>query len=281
MYQLSKPAAHLAPYIEHYWFVSATEATPFDLRVDVYVDARADLVFNFGVPYTRTVLGERPRLHQASNLDAQRSRPIQIAQQGAVDIVGVRFHTAGLSPFVSLPIVHWTDRIVPIDQVFGVDVLPVEEALRRANGTAEKTQILDAYLGRRLQLTPAKESVQVLKARIEAEGGRVRMDELCEAGRINIRQLDRLFRSHVGFTPKTFARIVRFQQALSLLRTDPGCTLAAVGAACGYYDQPHFVRDFKTYAGVAPKAQVGYFPADGPADFSPNVVQFVQDPRRE
>lgn len=53
VYQLSKPAAHLAPYIEHYWFVSATEATPFDLRVDVYVDARANLVFNFGVPPTR------------------------------------------------------------------------------------------------------------------------------------------------------------------------------------------------------------------------------------
>jgi len=279
VYQLSKPAAHLSPYVEHYWFVTATEAAPFDLRVDVYVDARADLIFNFGVPYTRTVLGERPRLQQASNLDAQRTQPLQIAQQGAVDIVGVRFHTAGLSPFVSLPVVHWTDRVVPLEQVFGAEVASVEREIATAKSPAEKTAILDAFLGRRLRLTPAKETAQTLKARIEAEGGQGRMDELCDAAGVSIRQLDRLFRSHVGFTPKAFARIVRFQRALSLLRTDPGCTLAAVGAACGYYDQPHFVRDFKAYAGVAPRAQVGYFPAGGPADFSPNVVQFVQDPR--
>jgi AraC-like DNA-binding protein len=47
----------------------------------------------------------------------------------------------------------------------------------------------------------------------------------------------------------------------------------------GYYDQPHFVREFKRFAGSAPKHRVGYFPADVPTDFSPNLVQYVQDSR--
>lgn len=279
MYQLSSPAPALSPFIEHYWFVSATEARPFDLRVDVYVDARADLVFNFGAPYTRTVLDGRtaPLEQLASNLDAQRTRPIRIAQRGAVEIVGVRFRTAGLSPFVSQPVDGWTDRVVPLDEAFGADGPAVEAALRAASSREARTELLDAFFGARLAQTPAHATVQALMTRIERAGGDVRMADLSAEGRVPIRKLDRWFLRHLGFSPKAFARIVRFQRALTMLKTDPGCTLAAVGAACGYYDQPHFVRDFKQYAGVAPSARVGYFPADGPDDFSPNVVQFVQD----
>ena len=103
------------------------------------------------------------------------------------------------------------------------------------------------------------------------------MDELSERSHISQRQLNRLFRAHLGFSPKTFSRVVRFQRALNLLKSDPGCTLAEVATRCGYDDQPHFVHEFKAYAGAAPKKLVGYFPAAGLADFSPNLVRFVQD----
>jgi len=86
-----------------------------------------------------------------------------------------------------------------------------------------------------------------------------------------------MFRAYVGISPKTMARIFRFQTALAQLTSDPKCTLAEVAARCGYYDQPHFVREFKRFAGTAPKHRVGYFPSEAPTDFSPNLVQYVQD----
>ena len=279
MYQLARPAPLLAHYIEHYWSIFATEEAPLDLCVDVFVDARADLVFNFGAPYTRAVSGEPGRLLQASNLDAQRTRPIRIEQRGAVAITGVRFHSAGLAPFFPGPLARWTDRVVPLDEALGPSALALECALRTVGpDLAEKARILDGYFAARLSLTPGVEALLRLKSRIEAAGGLVRMDELCELSHTSIRQLDRLFRRHLGLSPKAFARVVRFQRALSLLRTDPGCTLAAVAATCGYYDQPHFVREFKAYAGAVPRAQVGYFPAGAPDDFGSNLVQFLQDP---
>jgi AraC-like DNA-binding protein len=281
MYQLSQPTAELAPFIERYWFVHADATRPLDLTVDVFVDARADLVFNFGVPYSRQVLGEPAIVQKESNLDAQRTRPITIAQKGAIVITGVRFHTAGLSPFVGGAVSEWTDRVVPIAEVFGPEVEAVSDGLRATGADVRaQTAMLDAWLGKRLALTPQKQLVQTLKSKIETEGGQVRMRELSESASISIRQLDRLFKAHVGVGPKTFARIIRFQRGLSMLTRDPGCTLADVAAACGYYDQSHFVREFRQYAGVAPRAQVGYFPSDAPTDFSPNLVQFVQA-RRE
>lgn len=278
MYLLSQPAATLSAYIDNYWFLQTGAEPSFALSVDVFVDARADLIFNFGDPYTRTRIGEPPHSYVDSSLDAQRSYPIKISQKGAMHVAGVRFHAAGLAPFVTPPVQRWNNRVVPVAEVFGASAGSLEQELRAAgDDLGAQARILDAFFLGRLRPTPGQQTLHRLKTKIESEGGLIRIDELCELGSISIRQLDRLFRDYLGFSPKTFSRIVRFQNALLLLKGHPGCTLADVAARCGYYDQPHFVRECRTFAGAVPSAQVGYFPTGAPADFSPNLVQFLQD----
>lgn len=278
MYSLRSPRETLRPYIEHYWFVHAPPGQPLDLTVDVFVDARADLVFNFGAPWTRTPHGGRARLVRGSVLDAQRLVPIKIRQAGQVVLAGARFHAAGLAAFVTASVHAWTGRVLPVEAVFGRGVARLSRALRESAGDADaQAALLDAFFAERLDVTDGKQTLWVLTSAIVGAGGLLRMDELCRARGVSIRQLDRLFRAHVGVSPKTFARIVRFQSALAQLTRDPGCTLADVAARSGYYDQPHFVREFKRFAGAAPKHQIGYFPPEAPTDFSPNLVQFVQD----
>ncbi len=62
--------------------------------------------------------------------------------------------------------------------------------------------------------------------------------------------------------------------------TDPEVSLGTVAAEAGYYDQAHFVRDFRLFSGGVPRGYRGYYPPEGPADFAPNVVVFVQDADR-
>ncbi|MFN8574491.1 MAG: helix-turn-helix domain-containing protein [Gemmatimonadaceae bacterium] len=267
MYLLRRPDPRLAPWIEHYWFVRSEPAQPFHLSVDVYVDARADLILNFGVPYTRTVTGQEPTRQSASNLDAQRLQPIRIDQHGRVVITGARFHTGGLAPFVRQSVHEWTDRVVPVGEVFAGDL---ESSLRTLD-VDEQAAALDAYFLSQLKLTPALRDFFECKALIES--GITRMDGLP----VPLRRLDRLFRAHLGVPPKTFARVVRFQRALQRVRQEPGCTLAQIAFECGFTDQSHFVREHRRFAGVAPSKHVGYFPSDAPTDFSPNLVRFVQD----
>jgi AraC-like DNA-binding protein len=280
MYQLSQPHPALAPHIESYWFVFAEAGEPVEISVDVFVDLRADLIFNLRAPYTRAVAGRRPRRISRSNLDAQRIHPIRIEQRGDVRICGVRFRIAGLAPFVAAPVDRFSNRVVPIATVFGKTIVALENELRAAEADRQaQTELLDAFFLRRLELGKPNTLVHQLKDQIDAEGGLERVAELCARAGISRRQLDRLFRSQLGFNPKTFARVVRFQRALARLRSDPGCTLADLAAECGYYDQPHFVREFKALAGSPPKTRVGYFPPGAPTDFSPNLVRFVQDDR--
>ena len=276
MYELRFPADDLRPFIESYWFVACAPGEVVDLSVDVYVDVRADLIFNFGVAYARTVCGGTRVLQAASNLDAQRTAPIRIHQAGNVEITGVRFRTAGLSFFVDEDLSTFTNRVVPLPEALGPRGASVALAIRGRSPDDQK-ELLDAHLRAMLIDDDGRRTTLAVARRIDASGGIDRVEALCAHGGVSQRQLDRLFRQHLGVSPKVLSRVARFQRALNRLKTDPGCTLAAVAADCGYYDQPHFVRDFKRFSGVPPRAQVGYFPKDAPTDFSPNLVQFVQD----
>lgn len=274
MYQLRNPHPALAPYIESYWFV-VPDPDPVDLRVDVFVDGRADLVLNYGVPYTRRVIGGEAREHGTSNLDAQRLVPIQIEQRGRVHLVGVRFRLGGLGPFARAELRAWTGGTPPPAAVLGEGVDTLEAALVGLDPDAALPR-LDAFFLGRLQLDPGRAGFErALWALERSTGG---ADVAAIAGHVgaSARQVDRWFARHLGIPPKTVGRILRFQGALRALMRDPGCPLADVAVAAGYFDQAHFVREFRRMTGAVPRGYRGYFPPAGPVDFAPNVVAFVQ-----
>lgn len=277
MYQLRSPAPALRPYLEHYWFVAPEPGAPVDLRVNVFVDARADLIFNFGAPYRREVIGGEVGEHSASNLDAQRLVPIRITQRGQVRTSGVRFRLGGLGPFARVPLDAWTNRTPPPAAVLGGGASALEAALERAPGIDEQARLLDAFFGDALSTGESFATFErALDALVEG-GGRAGVAEAQAAAGTSRRQLDRLFARYLGIPPRTAARVLRFQSTLRALMRDPGCVLAQVAAAAGYYDQAHFIREFRAMSGGVPRGYRGYYPPTAPSDFAPNGVAFVQD----
>ena len=278
MYELRPPAALLQPFIEHYWSVAPDGHGPVDLRVDVFVDGRADLVFNFGAPYTREALGVARRVRR-SNLDAQRLHPIRITQRGAVEVCGVRFRLGGLGPFVRTPLTAWTDQTPAPADVLGPEATALETALRDAAGLDARAALLDAFFLRALIDDAARRRFdRALAALVSSDGGAT-VAAAAEAAGVSSRELGRLFARHLGVAPKAVARVLRFQSALRALMRDPGCALADVAARCGYFDQAHFIKDFRRFTGGVPRGYRGYYPPAAPSDFAPNVVLFVQDGR--
>lgn len=280
MYELRPPAPALRRSIEHYWSVTPAPGEGVDLRVDVFVDARADLIINHGTSYTRAVLGERPRRVARSNLDAQRLRPLRIVQRGDVRIFGVRFHLGGLAPFAAGPLHRWTDQTPAPAAVFGEGARALDDALRGVTSPDAMAAVFDAFFLAAWRDGEGRELCGRALDALVAGNGAATVAELAAAHGLSARSLERLFARHVGLSPKTVARVLRFQAALRALMSDPGTALADVAAACGYFDQAHFVRDFRRFTGGVPRGYRGYYPKDGPRDFAPNVVAFVQDPPR-
>jgi AraC-like DNA-binding protein len=81
---------------------------------------------------------------------------------------------------------------------------------------------------------------------------------------ITSRYLQKLFLQYTGLTPKLYSKINRFQNSLSLV-TKKDISLTAVAYTCGYFDQSHFIREFKSFTGLTPS---GYSIANSPVAFA-------------
>jgi len=67
-----------------------------------------------------------------------------------------------------------------------------------------------------------------------------------------------MFREEVGLTPKLYCRIRRFQQVLALIRCGKPVEWADIALSCGYFDQAHFVHDFRAFSGITPSAYASH-----------------------
>ena len=81
----------------------------------------------------------------------------------------------------------------------------------------------------------------------------IRISELASIACLGKKQFERVFLAMVGMNPKEYARIVRFQQSLKLMQNQPeSISLAQISYQCGYSDQSHFIREFRTLSGYTP-----------------------------
>lgn len=277
MYILRQPAAELRDHIEHYWFVLDAAGESVDLRVEVFVDVRADLIFNFGAPYRREVIGAAATEIAASNLDAQRLVPIRIEQHGLVRVSGVRFHLGGVGPFTAADLSAWSGMTPDPGEVFGVGAHRLEADLRAERDPDSAAALLDDFFLEQLAAQGPNDGFERALSVLRASDGRAPFSEVASAAGMSPRHVERLFARELGFPPKTVARVLRFQLALRGLMQKPDEPLGALAAAAGYFDQAHFVRDFKQFTGGVPRGYRGYYPPAAPTDFAPNVVVFVQD----
>lgn len=276
MYRLYPPAEPLRLYVEQYWSLKTTSSAALPLHEQIVVDGRADLMFNFGAAYARqSAVGET---HMArSHLDAQRAYPVVIAQVGQIDLFGVRLRPGGLAAFASLPLYETLNLTVDLDCLWGAEAREWEQRLYDAPDDAARVALIDGFLLARLRPAPLLAAALHVGAQLERSGGVIRIASISRDMGYSIRSVDRLFRHAYGYSPKFYARVVRFQQVLAMMGAQPHTPLIDVAMACGYYDQAHFSHEFAAFAGSTPQAYRAEMLARQPAP-PPNLVRLLNDP---
>jgi AraC-like DNA-binding protein len=142
-------------------------------------------------------------------------------------------------------------EVVSLDDLLGAHAIELEERLAEASTWTARFALLDAVFARRLaDAAPPPRDVRWAWERLRATAGAVRIDDLARELGWSRRHFAQRFKAELGVTPKTTARLMRFNRATRRLRA--GEPLAGVALDCGYYDQPHMNREFREFAGRAP-----------------------------
>ncbi len=124
--------------------------------------------------------------------------------------------------------------------------------LAEKNTFQERIQVAEDYLLPFARNALTKTSVMETAQHAYLRNGAVKIQDLANHSSLSLRQYERRFVTEIGFTPKLFARITRFQRALDIKRIAPRRSWMSVAHELGYFDQMHMVRDFQCLSGNAP-----------------------------
>jgi AraC-like DNA-binding protein len=252
-YEEFPPPAPVAACVACLWTLTgAGDTAAFDL---ILPDGRPELVVHRGDPFRQRLASGATRRQPRRLVVGQMTGAVALAPGRRVESIGVRFTPAGLSPLCGFAQADLADRLVAVDDLQQAPLLQTLAAA--AAGAPTTVAALDALrdLLVRVYATAPPPDPGLLRAvvAIAESGGDVAMDALAATAGVSSRWLERHFQNAVGVSPKRLARLVRFRRVLAALDANPADRGAAVALDHGYYDQAHFIADFRAFAGDAPR----------------------------
>ncbi len=229
-----RPAPDLAGLVERHWVVS------WDLRGRPPYTSQV-------IPHPSVNLVIEPHGAHVYGVGTER---FERRLEGAGKAVGTKFRPGGFYPFAGFPVAELTDASLPLGAVFG----PAGDELgKRAAEANDPTALVEAFLRER---APARdENVELLAWIIRQmldEPHITRVDELAARHGMSVRSLQRLFRTYVGVSPKWVLQRYRVHEAAERMAEGRHGDWAELALELGYFDQPHFIKDFKALVGSSP-----------------------------
>jgi AraC-like DNA-binding protein len=175
--------------------------------------------------------------------------------EAGTTLVGLRFRPEAGARVLGVPAQEIVDRHVRLDQLWRrQDVHNVSERLLEQRTAAARVAVAQSLLLRRADIRARDPIVErALPFVTTAE----RVDRMARELGISERHLRRRFLASVGYSPKTFQRIIRFQMLLAIAKAHPSTRLGHVALLAGYADQAHMTREVGHFAGVRPSAVLG------------------------
>lgn len=252
IYRIFPPHPQLARHVACIWYLrKRTEGGAPPDRI--LPDGCMEMIFNLRTPFSQADATGAFARQPPAILVGQLSRFVLLQPAAEVEVLAVRFKPAGAHAVLRLDLDELTDRYVALDQL-GRGWRELAGRVANAATLAARVRLLEGELLRRLpHPTPAGARTNVALDLLHAGEVPPRIEAVARTLGLSPRQLERTFRREVGLTPKHYSRLVRFRRMLAALdRADP--QWADLAAQAGYSDQPHLVREFREFAGLAPRA---------------------------
>jgi len=183
-----------------------------------------------------------------------RTAPISIpAGDGASKLVVV-FRKGMAHPFFPVPMSEFSDTVVDADYFWKDDFRFLRERLLATPSVSERFRLVEEFLLSRLNSdTHVNPCVEYALDEIVRRPGYTSLSALSLKIGYSQKHFIDLFKKHIGLTPKAYVRVMRFQNAVAAIELADDVDWAAIALQSGYYDQAHFINEFRAYSGFTPK----------------------------
>lgn len=251
----SVPPLPLAAFVKCFWYWEGAPQTHSKERL--MPDGEPAIIFNLREGGIRIYDSEdftRYSSFSGAVITGARTRSFVIDAVQEDRVFGIQFHPGGTFPFCQAPASVLENQTVDLDCLWRGAAGEFRERLLGARSVEEMfglaRQYLLARLVRPLELHPA---VQFARRQFCTHPHRVSVGSVLGAVGLSQRRFIELFHDQVGLTPKAFCRVRRFQRVLTSVHGAREVDWPDVALACGYYDQAHFIHDFRDFSGFTPR----------------------------
>jgi AraC-like DNA-binding protein len=269
-YAITEPHSSLRPHVREYYGWIEHVVSPI-CRREVPTD-QVPIIINFGTPFRLFDQDDPSRWTEFTSFTTGAyDTYVLVGSTGPSAGIQINLSIFGARLFLGRPLRDLKNRAVALEDLFGRAAGLLTQELYDAASWDARFDILDRALAARIfRARVPSPAVCGAWTRLVSTSGRASIGGIVRAAGCSQKHLIAQFREEIGLSPKTLARVLRFGHAVQIIKEGTGMRLAEIAQDCGYYDQAHFSRDFRAFAGVTPteliESQIpdrGGFSADG------------------
>jgi AraC-like DNA-binding protein len=244
------PAAPLNQCVRTLWYARVSDAA--HSRERILPTGRVQVILNLNRDFLLDCPeGQSPHWMPPSLIVGARSTFEIVNTSDMADLIGIVFHPGGFAPFASDAVDLFSNRSTSLEEVWGLSARTLRDNLREVPSPIGKFQVLEQFLlqgfASRLSRNPI---VDFALSSFQRAPDVATVQEVAKSTGWSERHFSQVFREQVGFSPKAWMRIQRFQRAVQQLHAGADVPWAEIALDCGYYDQSHFANEFRAFSGI-------------------------------
>ena len=250
-----QPSDILKPYVKHYYLFESAADTSFEDTV--FPSGDMEMIFNLGGGVWESSVNDSYVRTPNIELWGQITHPLAIRSKGRHTMLGVKFFTHSAAYFLNDGMGIFNDQVLDLADILGNPVKTLYSQLLENRDTAKRIELIELFLIKKLIAGEKKsygiDRVGNILTSVKKAPGENNINGIASKYGITPRYLHKLIYQHTGLSPTAFNKIIRFQYSLKLIakNNQPFTTIAYES---GYFDQSHFIRDFKSFTGITPSA---------------------------
>lgn len=246
------PSEALKPYIKHYWILySPTRLVDEVLFPSGYME----LAINISEKQVNIQIGDESVSMPMIEILGHLNKPTRETVEAGTTILITRFYPHASALFLHHSASSFTNHSADLGDVLNQNLSGFYNQLMEQPTTDKKIKVLEVFLLQQLARSQRKQTAAQQAERvcslIDGRSDSFNIRHIAKLTQRSERYLQKLFIDHVGLSPHALFAVQRFARSVQLIRTTTA-SLTDIGYECGYYDQTHFIKQFKTFTGVAP-----------------------------